>query len=450
MEIIQSIIFFIVAIGILVTVHEFGHFWVARRLGVKVLRFSVGFGKPLLMRKAGDGTEYTLAAIPLGGYVRMLGEQDDEINETNRHQAFNHKPLIVRTAIVSAGPLLNFIFAIMAYWLIYTVGLPGQIAMIGEITGDSIAAQAGMKADEQIIRVNDTQTPDWTTANDALLKAVIADTGLDIHTRTDSGGLRRYRLSLTDRAELINDNGLVSNLGLKPWRPPVWIGEVTAGGPAHKAGLQQGDLIISADGQEIHNWTQWVRYISERPGRAIHIIAERHTGQKELTVIPERVHTDGRDTGRIGVHGHIPEEIRRRHYVEVSYNPLVAVAEAVEQTWDLSILMVRMLGRMIVGEASYKNISGPITIAHYAGLTAELGWLEYVRFLALISISLGVLNLLPIPMLDGGHLLYYAIESVRGRPLSDEAMATGQQIGLIFLIMIMGLAFYNDFGRLLG
>ncbi len=450
MEIIQSIIFFIIAIGILVTVHEFGHFWVARRLGVKVLRFSIGFGKPLLMRKAGDGTEYILAAIPLGGYVRMLGEQDDEINETNRHQAFNHKPLIVRTAIVSAGPLLNFIFAIMAYWLIYTVGLPGQIAMIGEITRDSIAAQAGMKADEQIIRVNDTQTPDWTTANDALLKAVIADTGLDIHTRTDSGGLRRYRLSLTDQTGLINDNGLVSNLGLQPWRPPVWIGEVTAGGPAHKAGLQQGDLIISADGQEIRNWTQWVRYISERPGRPIHIIAERHTGQAELTVIPERVHADGRDIGRIGVHGHIPEEIRRRHYVEISYNPLAAVAEAIEQTWDLSILMVRMLGRMIVGEASYKNISGPITIAHYAGITAELGWLEYVRFLALISISLGVLNLLPIPMLDGGHLLYYAIESVRGRPLSDEAMATGQQIGLIFLILIMGLAFYNDFGRLLG
>lgn len=448
--ILQSIIFFIVAIGILVTVHEFGHFWVARRLGVKVLRFSVGFGKPLLIHKAADETEYVLAAIPLGGYVRMLGEQDDEIDKTNRHLAFNYKPLSVRTAIVFAGPLLNFIFAIAAYWLMYTVGVPGQIAMIGEVVEDSIAANAGMRANEQIIRVNDIETPSWITANNALLEAAIADTGLDIYTQTHAGGLRHYRLSFTDRAGIIDDRGVVTNLGLRPWSPPVWIGEVTQGGPAYRAGFRQGDLVVSADGEDIQGWSQWVHHISERPDKSVLVVIERSTEQIQLTVIPERITAEGRDIGRIGVRGHIPEEVRQRHYVEISYNPLRAVAEAMTKTWDLSVLMVRMLGRMITGDASYKNISGPVTIAHYAGLTAELGWLEYLRFLALISISLGVLNLLPMPILDGGHLLYYAIEFVRGKPLSDEAMATGQQIGLIFLLLITGLAFYNDFSRLFG
>ncbi len=449
-EILQSVIFFIVAIGILVTVHEFGHFWAARRLGVKVLRFSVGFGKPLLMRKAGDGTEYVLAAIPLGGYVRMLGEQDDEVDETNRHLAFNHKPLSVKAVIVFAGPLLNFIFAIVAYWLIYAVGVPGQIAMIGEIVEGSIAANAGMKVNEQIIRVNDAETPSWIMANNALLEAAIADTSLDIYTQTRSGGLRRYRLALTDRVGLIDDKGVVANLGLKPWIPPAWIGEVMQGGPAHRAGFRQGDLIVSADEKDIQNWSQWVSHISERPNRPVRVVVERHIEQIELTVVPDRIRVEGRDIGRIGVRGHIPEEVRQRHYVEISYNSLRAVAEAITKTWDLSVLMVRMLGRMIIGDVSYKNINGPITIAQYAGITAELGWLEYVRFLALISISLGVLNLLPIPMLDGGHLLYYVIEFVRGKPLSDEAMVTGQQIGLMFLLLIMGLAFYNDFSRLLG
>jgi len=449
-EILQSIIFFIVAIGILVTVHEFGHFWVARRLGVKVLKFSVGFGKPLLMHKAADGTEYVLAVIPLGGYVRMLGEQGDEVGKANRHLAFNHKPLSVRALIVFAGPLLNFIFAIVAYWLMYTVGMPGQIAMIGEVIEDSIAANAGMRASEQIIRVNDVEVASWTMVNNALLEAAIADTHLDIYTQTHTGSLHHYRLSLTDRAGLIDDRGVVTNLGLRRWSPPVWIGEVTRGGPAHRAGFRRGDLIVSADGESIQNWSQWVHHISERPGESVHVVVERYSEQLELMVIPERIRVEGRDIGRIGVRGHIPEEVRQRHYVETSYNPFRAVAEAMAKTWDLSVLMIRMIGRMIIGEASYKNISGPITIAHYAGLTAELGWLEYMRFLALISISLGVLNMLPIPMLDGGHLLYYIIEFVRGKPLSDSAMATGQQIGLILLLFIMGLAFYNDFSRLFG
>lgn len=449
-DILQSAVSFVVAIGILVTVHEFGHFWVARKLGVKVLRFSVGFGKPLFKKTGKDGVEYVVAAIPLGGYVRMLGESDDEVTEANRHQAFNHKPLSVKAAIVIAGPMLNFIFAILAYWLMYTVGIPGQVAMLGEIEPNSIAAHADMKPDEQIVQISEQKTATWSAVNAALLDVVIDSDEFTIHTVTEYGSQRRYTLPVEDRANLLDDKGVVRNLGLNRWRPPVWIGKVVAGGAADKAGFQKGDLVLSADDQSISNWRQWVEYISQRPGQDIKVTVRRSGGETSVTVRPEPVDYEGKTIGRIGVHGHIPDEVRERHLAVEQYGLIEGGFQSISKTWDLSILMLKMLGKMVVGEASHKNISGGITIAQYAGITAELGWLEFVRFLALISISLGVLNLLPIPMLDGGHLLYYVIESVHGRPLSEQAMAMGQQIGISFLFLLMLLAFYNDFNRLFG
>jgi regulator of sigma E protease len=450
-DVLQSIISFIVAIGILVTIHEYGHFWVARKMGVKVLRFSIGFGKPLWLRKGKDGTEYVIATIPLGGYVRMLGEQDDDISESDLPYAFNRKPLRARTAIVIAGPLFNLIFAVAAYWLMYTVGIPGQTPVIGSVTENSIAWQAGLELDDQILKVNDKPTPTWTVANTELLDAALKGNTIHVQVMKSSGYVRDYHLNFDDRSILLDDKGIIHNLGLSTWKPRAWLGEITPDSPADRAGLKHGDLVISADSRLINNWSEWVKYIRERPGTPIIVEVERN-GSNVLTQVTPELITDeqGESFGRIGVGYHVPEEIRSQHLAEVKYGPVASLGHAVSKTWELSGLMLRMLGRMLIGDASHKNISGPITIAEYASISASLGWLEFVRFLALISISLGILNLMPIPMLDGGHLLYYVIEFVRGGPLSEKAMALGQQIGITALLLLMGLAFFNDFARLLG
>jgi len=451
MEFVQNLLSFIVAIGILVTVHEYGHFWVARKMGVKVLRFSVGFGRPLFKRNGKDGTEYVIAAVPLGGYVRMLGEQDDEITDENRHLAFNHKPLRAKAAIVVAGPLANFIFAIFAYWLMFVVGIPGQIPQIGEIIEQSTADRASMRANEVILRVNGNSTPTWSVTNSELLDAVLSDDQINIETRTRSHTIRQYRLIVDNQTVLLDDNGLLQNLGIKAWQPPVWIGEIMPDSAAEQAGLRHGDRVLAVDEQPVKYWSDWVSYISARPDTPIEVGIRRDDVIQLVQVTPRAIiNEDGKLIGRIGVGRFIPEEVRQQHLSEVKYDPVPAFGHALIKTWEFSALTVRMLGRMIIGQASHKNISGPITIAQYAGLAASLGWLEYVRILAIISISLGVLNLLPIPMLDGGHLLYYVIESVRGGPLSDQAYAIGQQVGIIFLLLLMSLAFYNDFSRLLG
>lgn len=449
-DIFQSVVAFTIAIGVLVTIHEFGHFWVARRFGVKVLRFSIGFGKPLIKKVGKDGVEYVVAAIPLGGYVKMFGETDDEVDVSNQHQSFSHKPLRVKSAIVIAGPALNFIFSILAYWLVYMIGIHGQIAVLGEISPGSVAAQAGMQPNEQIVRIGEKETVTWAAVNAALLDAVINYDQFFVYTITEYGASRRYILDVAGRENLLDDQGIVRNLGLQPWQPPVWIGKVVPGGSADKAGFHEGDRIISADGHKIYHWGQWVKYISRRPEQNIQINLDRNGEQITAVIKPQAVIIENQTIGRIGVHGYIPEEVRNKHLVTERYGIASAGIQSVSKTWELSLLMLKMLGKIIIGEASHKNISGPVTIAQYAGVTVELGWLEFIRFLALISISLGVLNLLPIPMLDGGHLLYYVIEFIHGKPLSEQVMAMGQQIGITLLFLLMLLAFYNDFTRLLG
>lgn len=451
MDFLQGLVAFIVAIGVLVTVHEFGHFWVARKLGVRVLRFSVGFGKPLLRRTGKDGTEYVIAAIPLGGYVRMLGEHDDEVNEQNRHEAFNHKSLKAKSAIVIAGPLFNFVFAVIAYWLMFVVGIPGQIPQIGEILPGSAADKAGMRVNEVITHINGNVTPTWSVTNSELLDAILSDNRVIIRTRTMHQNLHQYILQIDDTSQLLDDSGLLKNLGIISWQPPVWIGEVQAGGAAEEAGLIQGDRVLAVDGMPVGTWGQWVEYIRQRPNTELRVEIERADSELVLSVVPKPVVSDdGEIIGLIGVGRYIPQELLNAHRAEVKHGPIAALVQAMSKTWEFSALTVRMLGRMLIGEASHKNISGPITIAQYTGIAAGLGWLEYIRILAIISISLGVLNLLPIPMLDGGHLLYYVIESVRGAPLSDQTYAIGQQIGIVILLLLMSLAFYNDFSRLLG
>ena len=334
MEFLVSLLSFIVAIGILVTVHEFGHFWVARKMGVKVLRFSVGFGKPLFKHVGKDGTEYVIAAVPLGGFVRMLGEDDDEVTDENRHLAFNHKSLKAKTAIVIAGPLFNFIFAIVAYWLMFVVGIPGQIPQIGEIMPASIADKADMRPDEVIMRVNGNLTLTWSETNAELLDAALSDDVINIETQTINHSLRLYRLTIDDRSVLLDDKGLIHNLGIKAWRPPVWIGEILPGSAAESAGFIKEDRVLAANGEPVKYWSDWVEYIRARSDIPIVVSIERQGIPLTVTVTPAAVIEEGEVIGKIGVGHFIPESVRQQHRSEIKYGPLSALGHAVIKTWE--------------------------------------------------------------------------------------------------------------------
>jgi len=446
-----SVAAFVVAIGVLVTVHEYGHFWVARKVGVKVLRFSVGFGKPLWRRQPQpDGTEFVVAAIPLGGYVKMLDEREGEVDPNELDRAFNRKPLASRMAVVVAGPLFNFLFAIAAYWLMYVTGVPGVKPVIAEPVADSVAAQAGLQLRDEILAVDGEPTPTWNTAVLALLDAALSRREVELEVAGRDGTTHRVRMDLSAADGLLGRGDLLRKLGLAPWRPPVpaVIDKVVAGGAADNAGLSGGDLILRADGNEISNWSEWVDYVRDRPGATIHVDVERDGAPISLTLRPDAVEMDDTVVGRIGAYVDIPEELGNELSTEVRYGPLVSVPEALGRTWQMAELTLRTLWKMLTGEASVENISGPISIAQYAGYSAQVGFASFLGFLAIVSISLGVLNLLPIPVLDGGHLLYYFIELVKGSPVSAQAEMLGQRIGIALLLLLMSLAVFNDFTRL--
>jgi len=446
---------FIVALAILIAIHEFGHFWVARKLGVKVLRFSIGFGLPLLRRVSPrDGTEYVLAAIPLGGYVKMLDEREDVVAPEEQHRAFNRQRLWKRVAIVTAGPLFNFLFAILAYWAIFVTGDVGTRALVGEVAPDSIAAEAGFAPGDEILAVGGRRkmpTLEWTVF--ALMAEVLNGSDLPVRVRDESGHELVRILDGKALAELPVDPAIFSNLGLSPaWPPlPAVIGELVPGEPAVEAGLRPGDIVRSVDGKPIARWSELVEAVQAHPGRPLHLKVARDSQLSELVVIPRVAQTAGREIGRIGAKPKPPTQSFLDQYrTEVRLGPLAAVGVAVGTTADMSLLMLRVIGRMLVGEASIKNIGGPLTIAETAGKTASYGLGYFVKFLAIVSISLGVINLFPIPILDGGHLLYFAIEAIRGRPLSEQAQMRGQRVGLALLLALMTLAFYVDLSRLLG
>ena len=455
MDILYSAAAFIVTLGILVTVHEFGHYWVARRLGVKVLRFSVGFGRALWSRRMGrDRTEYVVAMIPLGGYVKMLDESEGSIAESEAHRAFNRQTLATRVAVVAAGPAFNFLFAILAYWCMYMVGVEGLRPVVADVVPASVADRAGLRAGDEIEAVDGASVGSWQSAIQSIVTASLdrGRVGIDV---VDASGAHRQRV--VDFAEIPVDDltrgRIFKRLGLAPARPvlPAVIGGVESGQPAQRDGLIAGDRVVEAAGAHVESWSDLVRIVREHPGETFAVVVERGVDRVDLLLTPDVRQTDGGDRfGRIGAAVQEPGDEIDRFFVTERYNPLSAFIKGVEKTGEISVLTVRMIWKMLRLEVSLENLSGPIGIAEYAGTSARFGLARFVEFLGIVSISLGILNLLPIPLLDGGHLFYYAVEFVRGRPVSDETMYVGHRIGIALLVGLMGLAVYNDLARLLG
>ncbi len=444
---------FLVALGILISVHEYGHFWVARRLGVKVLRFSIGFGRPLWQRTGRvDDTEYVVAAIPLGGYVKMLDEREAPVDTGEQSRAFNRQSLAVRSAIVVAGPLFNFLFAIFAFWLIFVTGDIGLKPLVGEVEEDSVAAQAGFFPGDQILFVGEQKTITWEGAIYALLSESMSQSPLPVKVKTSDGSELVHLLNTDGLQDMAEDGKLLQNLGLSPKRPvlPPVIGELLSGESAAAAGLMSGDLLLSADGVPIDNWPDWVSYIRDRPEQLIRIEIERSGQVHSLELLPALVISEDKKIGRIGASVYVPPNLMDEYQTEIRYDAITAVGHSLYKTWDLSLLMLRMMGKMLVGEVSVKNLSGPISIADSAGKSASYGFNYFLKFLAVVSISLGVLNLLPIPVLDGGHLFFFLIEAIKGSPLSDKFVEQGQKVGMLLLLAIMSLAFYVDLNRYIG
>jgi len=454
----ESILFkvlaFIVAIGILVAVHEFGHFWVARKLGVKVLRFSIGFGRPLWQwRGRRDDTEYVIAAIPLGGYVKMLDEREGPVPESEAGRAFNRQSLKVRSAIVVAGPAFNFLFAIAAFWLVLVAGETGMKPLVGEVAEASPAAAAGMRSGDEILAVGGEATPTWSAVLYRMAAASVEDGDLALRLRREGGSQAQGTLPAGVIGDLAEREDLLGDLGITPFRPtlPPVLGEVLAGEPADAAGLRPGDRVLRADGESIPTWAAWVDYVRARPNQLIALEIERDGALRQLELIPAEVGAaDGSSHGRIGAANEVPEGFLDDYRVVYRLGPLAALPVAADRTLEFSVLTLKVIARILTGDASVRNLSGPLTIADTAGRTASVGWVQFVKFLAIVSISLGVLNLLPIPVLDGGHLVFFALEAVKGGPLSESFLIQGQRIGLAILLCLMGLAFYVDLSRFFG
>jgi regulator of sigma E protease len=368
------------------------------------------------------------------------------------HRAFNRQSLGVRSAIVVAGPVFNFLFAILAFWLIFVIGDIGIKPIVGEVKQGSIAEQAGFIHGDQILAVADQPTPTWESVVYVMLSESLENTNLLIRVRGESGKEQVYQLASSGLSDLAEDGMLLQNLGLSPDRPvlPPVIGDVLDGEPAALAGLKPGDLIINVDGIELADWSDWVEYVRERPGESLDLDVERNGNLISMAITPLLIEGDGEPYGRIGASVHVPDDLMEDYKAVVQYGPIEAVGQSLYKTWDLSLLMLRMLGKMIIGEVSVKNLSGPISIADSAGKSASYGFSYFLKFLAVVSVSLGVLNLLPIPVLDGGHLFFFLIEGIKGRPLSDRFLEQGQKIGLLILLVIMSLAFYIDINRFLG
>ncbi|MCH8177794.1 MAG: RIP metalloprotease RseP [Proteobacteria bacterium] len=445
---------FVVAIGVLVTVHEFGHFWVARKMGVKVLRFSVGFGKPLWVKKAGvDQTEYVIACIPLGGYVKMLDEREGEVAAHELDRAFNRKSVWRRFAVVAAGPIFNFIFAIVTYYLIYLAGVAGIKPVIGEVSNPSPAYSAGIREMDTILSVNGIDTPSWAKVHFTLLAESVHSQALTLQVQGADFQIQKKSIDISNLGLLQEAQiDLIGDLGLSVWRPdiPPVIESVLPDGAAAAAGLLAGDQIVSLDGLSITNVSQWVDLIRANPRKELSLVVLRDQVKVPLLLTPASKEEKGFNFGYIGVRNliKIPDDVRRQMEVIEQYGPIGALGAAIDKTWRMSLLTLRMLGKLIVGEANVRNLSGPITIAHYAGISARIGLEQFLGFLAIISISLGVLNLLPIPLLDGGHLFYYLIEMIKRSPVSETTELVGQKIGMALLIGLMSIAIYNDLLRL--
>ncbi|MBW8456609.1 MAG: RIP metalloprotease RseP [Pseudomonas sp.] len=440
----------LVALGVLVTFHEFGHFWVARRCGVKVLRFSVGFGSPLVRWRDRHGTEFVIAAIPLGGYVKMLDEREGDVPPALLDSAFNRKTVRQRFAIVSAGPLANFLLALVFFWLLAMLGSQQVRPVVGAVESGSLAAQAGMAVDQEIVAVNGKPVSGWGEVNLQLVRRLGESGQLDVTVReVGSSAERQLQIQLQNWLKGVEEPDPITALGIRPWRPQIApvIAQLDPEGPAQAAGIQLGDRLISLNRQPLDDWQQVIDAVKVLPGATAVLEVERD-GQR--VDVPLTLGARGEGEARRGYlgagveGGEWPAEMLR----EVRFGPLDAVVEGAKRTWTMSLLTLDSLKKMLFGELSVKNLSGPITIAKVAGASAQSGLGDFLNFLAYLSISLGVLNLLPIPVLDGGHLLFYLVEWVRGRPLSERVQGWGVQIGISLVVGVMLLALVNDLGRL--
>ncbi len=461
LQLIINIIALLVTLGILVTVHEFGHFWVARRCGVKVLRFSIGFGKAVKTWIGKDGTEYVIAPIPLGGYVKMLGQEDTSVEgdtgipASQQHMSFATKPLWQRMAIVAAGPIANFLLAITVFWIINVAyGLNGTSPVLANVLDDSPAYAAGLRAGDEIVAVDGEATQLWQQVT-MLLLARLGETG-DLEISAIPAGqnsAQEYIIALDSWQSNTAEPNPLGSLGFVQYEIPPVIEGLIDGGAAQLAGMQAGDRIVSADGQELTGWLQWVQRVRASPELPLEVVVQRDAMPVTLTLTPaasvldsgERIGVIGAYVQEFDLYGSLPAERIR----EVNYNPVSAFVPAVQETWEKSVFVLDSIKKMVIGLISVKNINGPITIAQVAGETASYGLEVYLGFLAILSISLGVLNLLPIPVLDGGHLLYYSIEAIIRRPVPERIQAMGLQLGLLLISGVMVLAVYNDVSRLL-
>ncbi|XTZ37634.1 sigma E protease regulator RseP [Salmonella enterica] len=448
LSILWNLAAFIVALGVLITVHEFGHFWVARRCGVRVERFSIGFGKALWRRTDKQGTEFVIALIPLGGYVKMLDERVEPVTPEMRHYAFNNKTVGQRAAVIAAGPIANFLFAIFAYWLVFIIGVPGIRPVVGEITPNSIAAHAQMMPGTELKAIDGIETPDWDAVRLQLV-AKIGDSQTTISVAPFGSNNRQEKvLDLRQWSFEPDKDDPVASLGIRPRAAqlePV-LTEVQQGSAASKAGLQAGDRIVKVDGQQLTQWMTFVTLVRDNPGTSLALEVERQGAPLSLTLVPE-TKPGNKAEGFAGVVPKIiplPDEYKTVR----QYGPFSAIAEATGKTWQLMKLTVSMLGKLITGDVKLNNLSGPISIAQGAGMSAEFGLIYYLMFLALISVNLGIINLFPLPVLDGGHLLFLAIEKLKGGPVSERVQDFSYRIGSILLVLLMGLALFNDFSRL--
>lgn len=452
-NILISIISFAVAISVLVAVHEYGHFWVARKVGIKVLRFSIGFGKPLWSRRFGaDRTEFVMAAIPLGGYVKMLDEREGDVVAEDRHRSFQQAPMWGRMAVLVAGPLANFLFAVVAYWVMFILGVPGLAPVVGEVTPDSMAARAGVQAGDTILEVRNQKVDTWEGTLLILLDDLLDDGRIGLQVRREDGSMDSLVIDASGQESRLTEPGvLFDGLGLAPWRPawPARVQEVDSGGPAERAGILPGDLVVAIDGAAIDDWRDLVVGLQGKANQRVELVVERDGQRLPLQVAVEETEREGVKVGRIGIQGVQPDPVPELMHAQTRYGPVAAVGVALGKTWDMTALTLRMLWKMLQGVVSPRNISGPINIAQYAGVSASIGITAFVSFLAVISISLGIINLMPVPMLDGGQLLYHVAELVSGRPLPEKVQIIGHQLGLLLLVLLMTFAFYNDIARLL-
>ena len=455
----MTLLAFIITIGLLVTIHEYGHFQVARWCNVKVLRFSIGFGKPLWQKTFGkDNTEFVLAAIPLGGFVKMLDEREQQTeenpvpqSEADLKRAFNRQSVWKRIAIVLAGPVANLLLAIILYWGLFMLGVTGMRPIIGVVEDNGLAAQASLKSGEVIQKIAGKPVSTWQEARWLILEESLENKTVEIEAINNNNELLQHTLSF----EGINNDAeidILKKIGLDVFKPniPAVIGEILPNSAAEKAGFMPDDKILQIDNVVTEDWERVVNIIKLSPNKKLQFEIKRGQEIVRIDATPEAIKENNQTIGRMGAGVKLDKHELDNLLITLNYSPLISLQKALAKTWDTSIFSMKMLGKMLTGQVSLKGISGPVTIATFAGESANLGLKTFLGFLALVSISIGVLNLLPIPVLDGGHLMYYMVEILKGSPVSEQAMLAGQKIGFVLLGLLMTIALFNDFNRLIA